>query len=88
MDARLNTKTLPISKLTPLPGNPRRTLNPDLPGWRRLVKSLDEHGYIDPLVWNERTGHVLSGNQRLAIMTERGVAEVDVVVVDLPPNGR
>jgi len=86
VNARLNTQTVPISKLVPLPGNPRKTLKPDDPGWRRLVKSLEEQGYVDPLIWNERTGHVLSGNQRLSILTERSVSEVDVVVVDVPPE--
>lgn len=76
MNARLNTQTVPISKLVPLPGNPRKTLKPDDPGWRRLVKSLEEQGYVDPLIWNERTGHVLSGNQRLSILMERSVSEV------------
>lgn len=40
MNARLNTQTVPISKLVPLPGNPRKTLKPDDPGWRRIRRRL------------------------------------------------
>ena len=88
MNAALTTRTIPISKLKRLPGNPRHSLEPDDPGWRRLVKSLDEHGYVDPLIWNERTGHIVSGNQRLAVLRDRGIEDVDVVVLDLHPSAR
>jgi ParB-like chromosome segregation protein Spo0J len=50
----------------------------------RLKKSLEAFGYVDPIIWNKRTGHVVGGNQRLVVLQELGVEEVDVVVVDLP----
>lgn len=42
-------------------------------------------GYVEPIVWNSRTGYVVGGHQRLGILRDQGVGEVDVVVVDLPP---
>jgi len=35
-------------------------------------------------LWNRRTGHLVGGHQRLRVLLERGVKEVDVSVVDLP----
>jgi len=51
---------------------------------KRLARSLREFDLVQPLVWNQRTGHVVGGHQRLEILKAQGVAEVDVVVVDLP----
>jgi ParB-like chromosome segregation protein Spo0J len=34
-------------------------------------------------VWNERTGNLIGGHQRLKVLKERGDGEVEVSVVDL-----
>jgi len=75
---------LPIEQLIPAPYNPRVALQPGMPGYKRLARSLREFDLVQPLVWNQRTGHVVGGHQRLEILKAQGVAEVDVVVVDLP----
>lgn len=36
------------------------------------------------MIWNKRTGHCVSGNQRLKIFAELGAKTVEVKVVDLP----
>lgn len=41
---------------------------------------------MDPVIWNERTGHVVGGHQRLEVMKEMGATEVEVSVVDLPED--
>ena len=33
---------------------------------KRLKKSLAKHGLVQPLVWNRRTGNLVSGHQRLS----------------------
>ncbi len=38
------------------------------------------------MVWNERTGNLVSGHQRLKVLKEMGVEELEVTVVDLPPD--
>ncbi|MCC6661506.1 MAG: DNA modification methylase [Phycisphaerales bacterium] len=75
---------VPIGKLVPAPYNPRVTLGPGDPRYERLARSVAEFGYVDPLIWNKRTGHVVGGNQRLRVLQQLGVSVVDVVVVDLP----
>lgn len=37
---------------------------------KRLKKSLKENGLVEPLVWNRRSGHLVSGHQRLAIIDD------------------
>jgi hypothetical protein len=34
----------------------------------RLKKGLERHGLVEPLVWNRRTGNLVSGHQRISIM--------------------
>jgi len=41
---------------------------------------------VEPLVWNERTGNLVGGHQRLKILIERGDLTVPVVVVNLDQN--
>lgn len=77
-------QTLPLSQLKPAPYNPRPKLKPGDPAWEKLSRSLDEFDLVQPIVWNQRTGHVVSGHQRLEILRTNGRTEVECVVVDLP----
>ncbi len=38
---------------------------------------------VEPLVWNKRTGNLVGGHQRLKILKEMGVKDIEVSVVDL-----
>ena len=80
----MNIQRIAIDQLQPAPYNPRKALKPGMPGYRRLERSLREFDLVQPLVWNQRTGHLVAGHQRLEILKAKGVAEVDVVVVELP----
>lgn len=73
-----------IGELNAAPYNPRIALRPGMPGYERLARSVREFGLVQPIVWNERTGHVVSGHQRLEVLRNEGVAEVEAVVVSLP----
>jgi ParB-like chromosome segregation protein Spo0J len=81
--SQLEIRVLPIADLKPAAYNPRRVLSPKSAAYRRLKASLAEFGLVEPLVWNELTGHVVGGHARLAILKELGVAEVPVSVVRL-----
>lgn len=72
-----------VSMLNPATYNPRRTLHQDDLRYKKLEKSLDEFGYIDPIVWNQRTGNIVGGHQRFSVLANRGLTELDVSVVDL-----
>lgn len=81
---RVEVVRIPVEEIKPAPYNPRRPLQPGDPMYEALARSLDEFGLVEPLVWNRRTGHLVGGHQRLRVLLERGVKEVDVSVVDLP----
>lgn len=79
----IEIRTLPLAELTPAPYNPRRALKPNSSAYRKLKASLTEFGLVEPLVWNELTGHVVGGHARLRILRELGLTEVPVSVVRL-----
>ncbi len=80
MSADLKIETKSLSALDPAPYNPR-TISPDaLTGLRY---SVERFGLVEPIVWNERTGRVAGGHQRLRVLQSMGETETQVVVVDL-----
>ena len=72
-----------ISELKEAPYNPRKISKSEL---EKLKNSIDKWGYVEPIIWNQRTGFVVGGNQRLKVLKEMGFQEVNVVVVDLSPE--
>jgi len=75
-----------ISRVNPAPYNPRKDLKPGDPHYEALKRSVGRWGLVEPLVWNERTGNLVGGHQRLKILKEQGVESVEVSVVDLDAN--
>lgn len=75
-------RKVPISKLNPAPYNPRIALTPADREYQAIKASIDSFGYLDPIVWNERTGNIVSGHQRYQILKDEGKKEIEVVVVD------
>jgi len=73
-----------VSKISIASYNPRLDLRPGDLDYEKLKASINTFGYVEPLVWNERTGTLVSGHQRLKVLIEGGVTEVEVSVVDLP----
>lgn len=81
--APIELRTLPIDQLIPAPYNPRKVLSPKSPAYRKLKASIESFGLVEPLVWNERTGHIVGGHARLRILRDLGIDEVPVSVVQL-----
>lgn len=78
---RIEKKTL--AELNRAQYNPRVDIT-DIPEEYELLKgSLEEFEYIVPIVWNERTGNVVGGHQRLTVLMNQGKTEFEVSVVDL-----
>lgn len=79
----MEIRRIPIDKINPASYNPRKDLKPGDPEYESLRRSIDEFGLVEPLVWNEVTGNLVGGHQRLKILLEHGVTEVEVSVVHL-----
>ena len=79
-------RMMPISELKPAPYNPRKPLQPGSPEYRRLERSLSEFSLVQPIVWNEQTGYIVSGHQRMQILKNRGETNIPVLVVSLFPE--
>lgn len=77
------TRSMALADLTPADYNPQR-MDDDYLG--RLSKSIATLGYLEHIVWNERTGNVVGGHQRLTVLLRDGFTHADVVVVDLSPE--
>lgn len=82
----INIQTIAIDKLNPAKYNPRVDLQPGDPEYEKLKRSIKEFGYVEPIIWNKRTGNVVGGHQRLKILKSEGHKEVKVSVVDLDDN--
>ncbi|APB37967.1 site-specific DNA-methyltransferase [Heyndrickxia coagulans] len=79
----MEIKKIAITQINPAEYNPRIDLKPGDPEYDKLKKSIEEFGYVDPLIWNKRTGNLVGGHQRFKILKSNGITEVDVSVVDL-----
>ncbi|WP_456236387.1 site-specific DNA-methyltransferase [Boudabousia liubingyangii] len=80
----MNIKTIPVDKLQAADYNPRKDLQPGDPEFEKLKRSVEEFGYVEPVIFNEATGRVVGGHQRLKVLTALGHTEIECVVVDLP----
>lgn len=79
----MEIRRVPVSKLNPAAYNPRKDLQPGDSEYEKLARSIDKFGCVEPVVWNERTGNVVGGHQRLKILLAAGETELEVSVVNL-----
>ena len=79
----MQVSKIPIGQLNPAAYNPRKDLQPGDPEYEKLKRSMQEFGYVEPIVWNKRTGNIVGGHQRYKILLDMGMQEVDCAVVDL-----
>lgn len=72
-----------VTELLPADYNPRKDLKPGDPEYEKLKRSIEQFGYVEPVIWNSRTGCVVGGHQRLKVIQDLGMTEVDCVVIDM-----
>jgi hypothetical protein len=73
----------PLKELKRAAYNPRKRLKEGDKEYEKIKRSIETNGLVEPLVWNERTGNLVGGHQRLTVMEDMGCTEVEVSVVDL-----
>lgn len=79
----MDIRKVSIDKLKPTKYSPRKDLKPGDKEYEKLKRSITEFGYVEPIIWNSRTGNVVGGQQRLKILKEQGLKQVDCVVVGM-----
>ncbi len=75
-----------VSELNAAEYNPRIKLEPGMPEWEKLKTSIEQFGNVEPIVWNKRTGNVVGGHQRFAVLKSMGYESVPCSIVDLDEN--
>jgi len=76
-------ETKSTKDLLPAEYNPRKDLKPGDAEYEKLKRSITEFGYVEPVIWNKTTGRVVGGHQRLKVLMDMGITEVECVVVEL-----
>ena len=79
----MNIVIMPVTDLHPADYNPRKDLKPGDKEYDKLARSIEEFGYVEPIVWSRTTGNIIGGHQRLKVLIEKGYTEVEVVGLEL-----
>ena len=72
-----------IDELIPASYNPRKDLQQEDKEYQKIKKSIQEFGYVEPVIYNKTTGIVVGGHQRLKVLKELGYDEIDVVEIEV-----
>lgn len=76
-------QSIPITKLNPAPYNPRVALKAGDKEYEDIRRSIDEFGYVQPLVWNRHNGVLVGGHQRLTVLKDMGATMVSCSIVNI-----
>jgi len=79
----MNVQKIAVERLKAAKYNPRKDLKPGDPAYEKIRRSLNEFGYVDPVIWNEVTGNIVGGHQRYKVLAEEGATEIECVVVHI-----
>lgn len=79
----LSIVTMQLKDLKPANYNPRVALTENDPEYQRIKSSIEQFGYVDPIIWNEQTNNIVGGHQRYTVLTDMGVEQVAVSVVNM-----
>ncbi|EPI31622.1 ParB-like protein [Enterococcus faecalis VC1B-1] len=80
----MNIEKMKLSELRSAEYNPRVELKPGMEEYEKLKQSILEFGFVDPPIFNKRTGNLVGGHQRVTVAKDLGIGEIEVSIVDLP----
>ena len=78
----MNIQKIEIQKLIPATYNPRKDLKPEDAEYIKIKNSIVKFGFVSPLVINKDMT-VIGGHQRLKVLKDLGITEVECIVVNL-----
>ena len=83
MGSRMLIEKKNTADLLPADYNPRKDLKPGDAEYEKLKRSIEQFGYVEPVIWNKTTGRFVGGHQRLKVLMDMGITEVECVVVEM-----
>lgn len=80
----METRIFKLDELNPAGYNPRKDLKPDDKQYQDIQNSIEQFGFVEPLVVNVHDGKnmIVGGHQRFKILKASGVSTTEAVVVD------
>ncbi|MBG9980453.1 site-specific DNA-methyltransferase [Facklamia lactis] len=79
----MQIKKKKLADLIPADYNPRKDLQPGDAEYEKLKRSIETFGYVEPIIWNEQTGRIVGGHQRLKVMQDLNYKEIDCVIISI-----
>lgn len=80
----MNIVKMKIDDLKAAPYNPRIALEPGMKEYEKLKNSIEEFGFVETPVFNEVTGYIVGGHQRITVAKTLGYKEIEVSIVNIP----
>jgi DNA modification methylase len=80
VDEQLQIVYVPVNELRPYKGNPRKVSEK---GLQKLQRSVEEFGFVNPILVQRGTNMIIAGHQRLKAAQAAGLSEVPVVWLDM-----
>lgn len=84
----MTIRTLKISDIEEAFYNPRKVMKRGSKKYDNLKNSIEEFGYVEPMVVNEVNNRLISGHQRLNVLHDIGTEEVEVSIVHIEDEAR
>lgn len=72
-----------INELNQAKYNPRIELSETDETYKKIAKSIDEFGYVEPIIVNSRNNVIVGGHQRVNVLKKKGFTEIECVIVNL-----
>lgn len=72
-----------ISELNQAKYNPRIELSETDETFKKIEKSIEEFGYVEPIIVNKNNNVIVGGHQRVNVLKKNGYTEIECVIVDL-----
>ena len=84
----MNIQKISINNLIEADYNPRKNLQPGDEEYKKIKKSIEKFGYVEPVIVNtkDKILKIISGHQRIKVLKDLGYKEIDCILVSLDEN--
>ena len=81
-------RKIDINKIIESEFNPRIKLDKSSKEYKQIASSIEQFGFVEPIVVNETNMCCIGGHQRLQVLKDIGTAEVDCVLINEPDSNK